>query len=110
MPDRLALLGHGQVILTIGPVKLAAIGLPALVEEKLRQAQIAFVAGDAIQAYQADLDFLMPGHIAQLVRPENGVNQIGILYRDIEEAARAGRFISGRPPLRTCAPRCKVRD
>ncbi len=89
------------MILGISFVAVIAIPLPtvvvmpALIEEKFCQPQIAFVTSNAVELDQADFDLLMPWYIAPFVRAKGCVNQVGIFQRYVEQGTLAGCQIVG---------------
>ena len=102
--DRLALLGHRQVVLHVAGVvevglQVAAVGLAALVQEELRQFQVATLPGGAVQLGQADFDLLVARHVAQLAGPEHAVDQFRAANRHLQKGALAGGLVVGHGRL-----------
>ena len=101
MTHGLALLDDGQVILHIAGIIVVAIGAAAvvgaaaLIQEELGKVEIARLAGDLVELDQPNLDFLVAGHIMAFAGAKDGVNQVGVLDRDVQHRALARGAIVG---------------
>ena len=66
--------------------------LASLIQEELRQPEVAFFSGSSIELHQPKLDLFVARLTVALAGPEYGVNVVGVPDRDIEQRAFPGGF------------------
>ena len=69
--------------------------MSALVEEELRELQVAAFSGGAVQLRQSKLDLLVTGLALAFAGTEGRVDMVGILDRYVEEGPFARGFVMG---------------
>ena len=99
MADRLALVHHllvGLVVLAAGP--FGAPG-PSLVQQELRERQVAHVAGHPVELDQAHLGDLVAGPDRLLAGPERAVEQLRRPEGHVQQRALSGGLVVGHRRL-----------